>query len=45
MVRALAAAMGAYIAFDTTGRVVAWNAAAEATFGYSCAQAYGRSIE
>jgi PAS domain S-box-containing protein len=41
----LAAAMDAYIAFDTGGRVVAWNPAAETTFGYTQAQAYGRSIE
>ena len=31
----LAAAMEAYIAFDTTGTVIAWNPAAEATFGYT----------
>ncbi|GIE28373.1 hypothetical protein Ait01nite_014180 [Actinoplanes italicus] len=41
----LAAALEAYIAFDVTGRVVAWNPAAEATFGYTLEQAYGRSIE
>jgi len=39
----LAAAMEAYLAFDATGRVVAWNPAAETTFGYTQAQAYGRS--
>jgi hypothetical protein len=31
----LAAALEAYLAFDATGRVVAWNPAAEATFGYT----------
>ncbi|MBG0567996.1 sensor histidine kinase [Actinoplanes aureus] len=41
----LAAALEAYFAFDATGRVVAWNPAAETTFGYSTAQACGRSIE
>ncbi|GAA2915247.1 sensor histidine kinase [Actinoplanes cyaneus] len=41
----LAAAMEAYLAFDTTGRLVAWNPAAETTFGYTQAQAYGRSVE
>jgi PAS domain S-box-containing protein len=41
----LAAALEAYFAFDATGRVVAWNPAAETTFGYTLAQAYGRSIE
>jgi PAS domain S-box-containing protein len=41
----LAAALEAYVAFDATGRVLAWNPAAEATFGYPRAQAYGRSIE
>ncbi|MFI1994920.1 ATP-binding protein [Actinoplanes sp. NPDC020271] len=41
----LAAAMEAYLAFDATGRVLAWNPAAEATFGYTHAQAYGRSVE
>ncbi|GAA4605490.1 PAS domain S-box-containing protein [Actinoplanes octamycinicus] len=41
----LAAALEAYVAFDATGRVVAWNPAAESTFGYSREQALGRSIE
>ncbi|MEU4622037.1 ATP-binding protein [Actinoplanes sp. NPDC023801] len=41
----LAAALEAYIAFDATGRVVAWNPAAETMFGYTLEQAYGRSIE
>ncbi|AEV85507.1 multi-sensor signal transduction histidine kinase [Actinoplanes sp. SE50] len=41
----LAAALDAYLAFDATGRVVAWNPAAETTFGYPRAQAVGRSIE
>ncbi|MEU4625411.1 ATP-binding protein [Actinoplanes sp. NPDC023801] len=41
----LAAALEAYFAFDGAGRVVAWNPAAEKTFGYPWAQARGRSIE
>jgi PAS domain S-box-containing protein len=41
----LAAALEAYFAFDTGGRVVAWNPAAETTFGYTEAQACGRSVE
>ena len=41
----LTAALEAYLAFDTTGRVVAWNPAAERTFGYTFAQAYGRSVD
>jgi two-component system, OmpR family, phosphate regulon sensor histidine kinase PhoR len=41
----LAAALEAYLAFDSTGRVVAWNPAAEATFGYTRAQAYGRPVD
>ncbi|WP_229068773.1 ATP-binding protein [Actinoplanes sp. DH11] len=41
----LAAALEAYLAFDTTGRVVAWNPAAHTTFGYTPAQAYGRSVD
>ena len=41
----LAAALEAYVAFDATGRVLAWNPAAETTFGYTRAQACGRSIE
>ncbi|MGK5681663.1 ATP-binding protein [Actinoplanes sp. URMC 104] len=41
----LAAALDAYFAFDATGRVVAWNPAAETTFGYTRLQACDRSIE
>ncbi|MFI1996455.1 ATP-binding protein [Actinoplanes sp. NPDC020271] len=41
----LAAALDAYLAFDASGRVVAWNPAAETTFGYTPAQACGRSVE
>src|SRR4051812_18998207 len=41
----LAAALQAYIAIDTTGRVLAWNRAAETTFGYTHAQACGHPIE
>ncbi|BCJ47529.1 hypothetical protein GCM10010168_18870 [Actinoplanes ianthinogenes] len=41
----LSAALEAYLAFDGTGRVVAWNPAAETTFGYTHDQAYGRSVE
>ncbi|MFC7534531.1 ATP-binding protein [Actinoplanes sp. GCM10030250] len=41
----LAAAMEAYLAFEATGRVIAWNPAAEKTFGYTRAQAYGQSVE
>ena len=41
----LAAALEAYLAFDATGRVVAWNPAAETTFGYPREQACGRSVE
>ena len=40
----LAAALEAYVAIDATGRVVAWNPAAERTFGYSHAQACGRQV-
>ncbi len=40
----LAAASEAYLAFDATGRVLAWNPAAETTFGYTSAQACGRSV-
>ena len=42
---ALEAALEAYVAFDGIGQVLAWNPAAEATFGYTKAQACGRSIE
>ena len=41
----LAAALEAYFAFDGSGRVVAWNPAAETTFGYPEAHARSRSIE
>lgn len=40
----LAAALEAYIALDTADRVVGWNAAAEALFGYSHAEACGRDV-
>ncbi len=40
----LAAALEAYIAIDSAGRVVAWNAAAQATFGHSRGQACGRMV-
>ncbi|GIF17006.1 sensor histidine kinase [Actinoplanes teichomyceticus] len=41
----LTAALEAYFAFDRHGRVLAWNPAAETTFGYTHAQACGRQIE
>jgi PAS domain S-box-containing protein len=41
----LAAAAEAYVAVDHAGRVVGWNPAAEATFGYSRAQACGRRLD
>jgi len=41
----LAAAAEAYVAVDANGRVVGWNPAAEATFGYSRAQACGRGLD
>ncbi len=41
----LAVALQAYIAIDTAGRVLAWNPAAETTFGYTHAQACGRPVE
>ncbi|MBO3743863.1 sensor histidine kinase [Actinoplanes flavus] len=40
----LAAALDAYLAFDASGRVLAWNPAAETTFGYTSAQACSRSV-
>jgi PAS domain S-box-containing protein len=40
----LAAALEAYVAIDPGGRVVAWNPAAERTFGYSHAQACGQPV-
>lgn len=41
----LAASPEAYIAIDAEGRVVGWNPAAEATFGYPLEDACGRRIE
>jgi PAS domain S-box-containing protein len=41
----LAAALEAYICVDARGRVVAWNPAAEDTFGFTRQQACGRSVE
>jgi PAS domain S-box-containing protein len=41
----LAAVSTAYVAVDTGGRVVAWNPAAEATFGYRWRDACGRPIQ
>ncbi|WP_352244551.1 PAS domain S-box protein [Actinoplanes sp. NBRC 103695] len=38
----LAVASDAYIAIDATGRIVAWNPAAQATFGHHHAHACGR---
>ena len=40
----LAAALEAYIAIDPGGRVVAWNPAAERTFGYSHTRACGQYV-
>ncbi|MEU7905036.1 ATP-binding protein [Actinoplanes sp. NPDC049118] len=40
----LAAALEAYVAVDTDGRVVGWNPAAEALFGYTHAQACGEPV-
>lgn len=40
----LAAALDAYIGFDGDGRVVAWNPAAETTFGFSRAEACGQRL-
>jgi PAS domain S-box-containing protein len=40
----LAAAPDAYIAIDAAGRVVAWNASAERTFGHRHADACGRDL-
>ena len=40
----LAAALEAYVAIDAADRVIGWNAAAEATFGYPHAEACGREI-
>lgn len=41
----LAVALQAYIAIAATGRVLAWNPAAETTFGFAHAEACGRPIE
>ena len=41
----LASASEAYVCVDVEGRVVAWNPAAETTFGYTRAQACGTLIE
>ena len=41
----LATALEAYVAIEASGRVIAWNPAAETTFGYSQEQAYGRLVE
>lgn len=38
------AAQDAYIACDTTGRVIEWNAAAERMFGWTKAEALGASL-
>jgi PAS domain S-box-containing protein len=40
----LAAALEAYVAIDTAGRVVGWNPAAERTFGYSHSRACGQMV-
>jgi PAS domain S-box-containing protein len=41
----LATALEAFVSIDRHGTVVAWNPAAEATFGYSRDEALGRTIE
>ncbi|GIF02802.1 ATP-binding protein [Actinoplanes siamensis] len=41
----LAAVSEAYLAVDASGRVLAWNPAAQSTFGYSLEQACGRMIQ
>ncbi|GGQ42918.1 ATP-binding protein [Couchioplanes azureus] len=40
----LAAALEAYVAIDAADRVVGWNTAAEALFGYPHAEACGRDV-
>jgi PAS domain S-box-containing protein len=40
----LAVALHAYIAIDTAGHVVAWNPAAQATFGYTHDEACGADV-
>ncbi|MEV6598842.1 histidine kinase dimerization/phospho-acceptor domain-containing protein [Actinoplanes sp. NPDC051346] len=42
--RVLAAALQAYIAIDPAGLIAGWNPAAEATFGFTQAQACGRDV-
>jgi PAS domain S-box-containing protein len=41
----LASALEAYVCVNGDGRVVAWNPAAETTFGYSLQQACGRLVD
>ena len=41
----LAAALEAYVCITADGRVIAWNPAAQDTFGFSRAQACGRRVE
>ena len=41
----LAAALEAYVSVGADRRVVAWNPAAEATFGYTRDQACGHPVE
>ena len=40
----LEAALDAVVTMDDTGRVIGWNPAAEATFGYTAAEAVGREM-
>ena len=40
----MSAALDAIVLVDTRFRIVAWNAAAEATFGWSAAEAIGRDV-
>ncbi|GAA0440335.1 hypothetical protein Aca07nite_47740 [Actinoplanes capillaceus] len=42
--RVLAVALPAYIAMNTAGRVVAWNPAAQTTFGYCFDEACGEDL-
>ncbi|BBH70691.1 hypothetical protein ACTI_73760 [Actinoplanes sp. OR16] len=42
--RVLAVALQAYVAMNTAGQVVAWNPAAQATFGHTWEQACGRDL-
>ncbi|GIE03782.1 PAS domain S-box protein [Paractinoplanes durhamensis] len=41
----LASAHDAYVSIDPNGQVVAWNSAAERLFGWTAAEALGRSID